>query len=63
MTHDDDARARARLRSTLTYLEREAARQAKGVHPGMIRLHDDELAALVEVLRRKVGAPSNLEGK
>ena len=43
------------LRSTLAYLEREAARRAKGTHPGMMRLADDELAALVEVLRREVG--------
>lgn len=44
-----------RLRSTLAYLEREAARRAKGTHPGMIRLQDDELQDLVKVLRREVG--------
>ena len=43
------------LRSTLALLEREAARRAKGTHPGMMRLQDDELAALVDVLRREVG--------
>ncbi len=44
------------LRSTLAYLEREAARRAKGSHPGMTRLADDELQALLELLRREVGA-------
>lgn len=43
------------LRSTLAYLERESARRAKGSHPGMTRLADDELAALLELLRREVG--------
>ncbi len=43
------------LRSTLALLEREAARRAKGTHPGMMRLDDTELAALVDVLRREVG--------
>lgn len=45
----------APLRSTLAYLEREAARRAKGTHPGMMRLHDAELAALLDLLRREVG--------
>lgn len=45
------------LRSTLAYLERETARRAKGSHPGMTRLQDDELAALLELVRREV-APS-----
>lgn len=44
------------LRSTLGLLERETARRAKGSHPGMMRLADDELAALLELLRREVGA-------
>ncbi|WP_237483014.1 hypothetical protein [Lichenibacterium dinghuense] len=44
------------LRSTLALLEREAARRAKGTHPGMMRLDDAELAALLEVLQREVGA-------
>ena len=45
------------LRSTLGYLERESARRAKGQHAGMkmMRLQDNELAALVDVLRREVG--------
>lgn len=43
------------LRSTLALLERETARRAKGSHPGMMRLADDELAALLAVLRREVG--------
>lgn len=43
------------LRSTLGLLEREAARRAKGTHPGMMRLQDDELAVLLDVLRREVG--------
>ena len=42
------------LRSTLAYLEREAARRAKGTHPGMMRLRDDELAAVVALIRREV---------
>ena len=45
----------APLHSTLALLEREAARRAKGTHPGMMRLQDDELAALLDVLRREVG--------
>lgn len=44
------------LASTLALLEREAARRAKGTHPGMMRLQDDELSALLELLRREVGA-------
>ena len=51
------------LRSTLAMLEREAARRAKGTHPGMMRLADDELAALVEVLRREVGEAAAAEGR
>ena len=51
------------LRSTLAYLERESARRAKGTHPGMIRLQDDELGALLDVLRREVGTASNLDGR
>ncbi len=43
------------LHSTLALLEREAARRAKGTHPGMMRLQDDELGALLELLRREVG--------
>lgn len=43
------------LRSTLGFLERESARRAKGTHPGMMRLDDAELAALLELLRREVG--------
>ena len=50
------ARARPPLRSTLAYLEREAARRAKGAHPGMMRLQDDELVALLALLRREVRA-------
>ena len=44
------------LRSTLGLLEREATRRAKGTHPGMMRLADAELGALLELLRREVGA-------
>ncbi len=43
------------LRSTLALLEREAARRAKGTHPGMMRLDDAELSALLDVLRRELG--------
>ena len=51
------------LRSTLALLEREAGRRAKGSHPGMMRLADDELAALLAVLRREVGtAPAEPSG-
>lgn len=53
MTHED-ARALARLRSTLAYFEREADRRAKGAHSGMMRLHDDELGDLVALLRREL---------
>ena len=49
------------LRSTLALLEREAARRAKGTHPGMMRLDDAELAALLEVLRREVGTSDEQE--
>lgn len=49
------------LRSTLAMLEREAARRAKGTHPGMMRLDDAELAALLEVLRREVGTSDEQE--
>ncbi len=52
------------LRSLLAYAEREAARRAKGTPAGTTRLQDDELVALVDVLRREVGsAASNLEEK
>lgn len=34
------------LRSLLAYVRRESERRAKGAHPGMTRLRDDELAAL-----------------
>ena len=44
------------LRSTLALLERETARRAKGSHPGMMRLDDAELRALMELLRREVRA-------
>lgn len=44
------------LRSTLGLLEREAARRAKGTHPGMMRLDDAELGALLNLLRREIGA-------
>ena len=51
------------LRSTLALLERETGRRAKGSHPGMMRLADDELAALLAVLRREVGtAPAEPSG-
>ncbi|WP_237482644.1 hypothetical protein [Lichenibacterium dinghuense] len=43
------------LRSTLALLEREAARRAKGTPAGTTRLRDDELAALVALLRREAG--------
>lgn len=52
---DQQQDQRAPLRSTLAYLERESARRAKGTHPGMMRLDDAELAALLDVLRREVG--------
>ena len=42
------------LTSLTAYIEREAARRAKGGHPGMIRLRDDELAELLTLLRREV---------
>ncbi len=42
------------LTSLAAYIEREAARRAKGGHPGMIRLRDDELAELLALLRRAV---------
>ena len=44
------------LRSTLAYLEREAARRAKGTHPGMMRFSDAELTAVMALLRREVEA-------
>lgn len=44
------------LRSTLALLERESARRAKGTHPGMMRLDDAELGALLDLLRREVGS-------
>ena len=53
MTHDE-AQALARLRSTLAFFEREADRRAKGSHPGMMRLHDNELGDLVALLRREL---------
>ena len=53
MTHDD-AQALARLQSILAHLQREADRRAKGAHPGMTRLHDDEIADLVALLRREL---------
>ena len=43
------------LASLLAYAERESARRAKGTPAGTTRLRDDELAALVEVLRRELG--------
>ena len=43
------------LRSTLALLDRETARRAKGSHPGMMRLDDAELGALLELLRREIG--------
>lgn len=55
MTRHQTRAPAALLRSTLAYLERETARRAKGGHPGMTRLADDELAALLELLRREVG--------
>jgi len=64
MTEDRDTPAYGRLRSTLAYLEREAARRAKGGHPGMIRLDTDELDAIMAVLRREVAtAPSEVDGQ
>ena len=51
------------LRSTLALLEREAARRAKGTHPGMMRLDDTEPGALLDVLRREVGTASILDGR
>ncbi len=54
MTDKHQAKATP-LASTLALLEREAARRAKGTHPGMMRLADDELGALLELLRREVG--------
>ncbi len=50
----------APLLSTLALLEREAARRAKGTHPGMMRLQDDDLVALLDVLRREVGTVAGL---
>jgi len=41
------------LTSLAAYIEREAARRAKGGHPGMIRLRDGELAELLAILRRE----------
>ncbi len=55
MTRHQPRPLAAPLHSTLALLEREAARRAKGTHPGMMRLADDELAALLDVLRREVG--------
>ena len=43
------------LASLLSYAEREAARRAKGTPAGTTRLRDDELEALLDVLRREVG--------
>ncbi len=54
MTDKHQAKATP-LRSTLALLEREAARRAKGTHPGMMRLDDAELSALLDVLRRELG--------
>ena len=45
----------APLASLLSYAERESAGRAKGTPAGTTRLQDDELAALMEVLRREVG--------
>ncbi len=56
MTDAHEAVPTAALRSTLAYLERETARRAKGGSPGMIRVRDDELGALVALLRREVGS-------
>ena len=55
MTEKPDQDRVAPLRSTLAYLEREAARRAKGSPPGMMRLDDAELGALLDLLRREVG--------
>ncbi len=64
MREDRDTSAHGRLRSTLAYLKREAARRAKGGDPGMIRLDTDELDAIVAVLRREVAtAPSEVDGQ
>ena len=54
MTHQQQSNP-SPLRATLALLERESGRRAKGSHPEMMRLHDDELAALLELLRREVG--------
>ena len=43
------------LASLLSYAEREAARRAKGTPAGTTRLRDDELEALLDLLRREVG--------
>lgn len=59
---NEDAQALARLRSTLAYLEREADRRAHGAHPGMMRLHDEELADLVALLRRELGEGVSPDG-
>ena len=48
-------RHQPRPTTTLALLEREAGRRAKGTHPGMMRLQDDELGALLDLLRREVG--------
>ncbi len=50
------------LRSLLSYAERESARRAKGTPAGTTRLQDDELAALLDVLRREVGAVPETAG-
>ncbi len=61
MTQHQPRPLAAPLRSTLALLEREAARRAKGTHPGMMRLDDAELGALLELLRREVGTEDAVE--
>ena len=43
------------LRGLAAYLQREAARRAEGKHPGVVRLRDDEIAALAALIRRENG--------
>lgn len=42
------------LRAFAAYLRREAKRRAEGAHPGVVRLRDDELAALLVLLKQEV---------
>ena len=42
------------LSSFMAYLEREAARRAKGTPAGVVKLRDEEIAALIRLIRREL---------